>query len=191
MSPRDYDPKEVATLQPEQLDTAVRAGVDAFAAAGDLDELAHAHTTHLGPRSETALARRELGALPPNARAEAGRRVNEAMQVLQEAYAGRRDALERDRDERVLGDERVDVTLPWDRRPVGGRHPLTLIQERVADVFVGMGWEIAEGPEVEAEWLNFDALNIPPAHPARETQDTLWVEAPAGGVVLRTHTSPV
>jgi phenylalanyl-tRNA synthetase alpha chain len=191
MSPRDYDPKEVATLQPEQLDASVRAGVDAFKGAVDLDALTHAHTAHLGPRSDVALARRELGALPPNARADAGRRVNEAMQALQAAYDECRAALERDRDQRVLADERVDITLPWDRRPLGGRHPLTLIQERVADVFVAMGWEIAEGPEVEAEWLNFDALNIPPAHPARETQDTLWVDATVGGVVLRTHTSPV
>jgi phenylalanyl-tRNA synthetase alpha chain len=191
MPARDYDPKEVAALQPEQLDAAVRAGVDAFQEAVGLDELAHAHSAHLGPRSEVALARRELGTLPPNARADAGRRVNEAMQALQAAYDERRDELERDRDQRVLADERVDVTLPWDRQPVGGRHPLTLVQERVADVFVAMGWEIAEGPEVEAEWLNFDALNIPPAHPARETQDTLWVDAPEGGVVLRTHTSPV
>ena len=191
MSPTDYDPKEVAALQPEQLDAAVRAGTAAFASAGDLDALTHAHTAHLGPRSEVALARRELGSLPPNARADAGRRVNEALQALTEAHARRRDELERERDDRVLAEERVDVTLPWDRQPAGGRHPLTLVQERVADVFVGMGWEIAEGPEVEAEWLNFDALNIPRAHPARETQDTLWVEAPSGGVVLRTHTSPV
>jgi phenylalanyl-tRNA synthetase alpha chain len=187
----NYDPKEVAALQADALDAAVAAGRAAFAEATDLQELSHAHTVHLGPRSEVALARRELGALPPNARADAGRRVNEAMQALHQSHADRRDVLERERDARALADERVDVTLPWDRRPVGGRHPLTIVQERVADVFVAMGWEIAEGPEAEAEWLNFDALNIPPAHPARETQDTLWVDAPSGGVVLRTHTSPV
>ena len=187
----NFDPKEVATLQPESLDAAVGAGAAAFAAAADLEALGHAHSAHLGPRSEVALARRELGGLPPNARAEAGRRVNEALQALQQRYDARREELELERDARALADERVDVTLPWDRHPVGGRHPLTLVQERVADVFVGMGWEIAEGPEAEAEWLNFDALNMPPAHPARETQDTLWVDAPAGGVVLRTHTSPV
>src|SRR3954468_3451912 len=191
MPGNDYDPKEVATLQADQLDAAVGAGIAAFSAATDLDALTHAHTAHLGPRSEVALARRELGGLPPNARADAGRRVNEAMTALQEAHAGRRIELERQRDARALDEERVDVTLPSDRQPRGARHPLTLVQERVADVFVAMGWEVAEGPEAEAEWLNFDALNIPPAHPARETQDTLWVDAPSGGVVLRTHTSPV
>jgi phenylalanyl-tRNA synthetase alpha chain len=191
MSPREYDPKEVAALQPEQLAAAVEAGRAAFAAAGDLDELIHAHTAHLGGRAPVALARRELGALPPQARADAGRRVNEALTGLQTSYDERRAELERIRDEQVLAAEAVDVTLPWDRRPRGARHPLTLVQERVADVFVAMGWEVADGPEAEAEWLNFDALNVPPHHPAREEQDTLWLDPHDGGVCLRTQTSPV
>jgi phenylalanyl-tRNA synthetase alpha chain len=186
-----YDPKEVAALSSDELTSAVAAGEAAFAAAADLEALAVAHTAHLGGRSAVALARRELGALPPQARADAGRRVNEALTALTSTYDARRAALEHARDERVLVDEAVDVTLPWDPTPPGGRHPLTLVQERVADVFVAMGWEVAEGPEVEAEWLNFDALNIPPAHPARETQDTLWVDPPSAGVLLRTQTSPV
>jgi phenylalanyl-tRNA synthetase alpha chain len=186
-----YDPKEVAALSDDALASAVDAGVAAFAAAGDLDALAAANTAHLGARSPVALARRELGALPPQAKADAGRRVNEAISRLSEAHDSRRVALERERDERVLVEEAVDVTLPWDRAPQGGRHPLTLVQERVADIFVGMGWEIAEGPEIEAAWYNFDALNIPPSHPARETQDTLWLDPPEAGVLLRTQTSPV
>jgi phenylalanyl-tRNA synthetase alpha chain len=186
-----YDPKEVAALSEDELAAAVAAGQQAFNAATDLDALGVAHAQHLGSRAPVALARRELGALPPQARADAGRRVNQALAALTAAYDERRAALEAARDERVLVDEAVDVSLPWDPTPPGGRHPLTLVQERVADVFVGMGWEVAEGPEVEAEWLNFDALNIPPAHPARETQDTLWLDPPTGGVLLRTHTSPV
>ena len=186
-----YDPKEVAALSDDELTATMASGRDAFAQAADLAALAVAHTGHLGARSAIALARRELGSLPPQARADAGRRVNEALAALTAAYDERRAALEQARDERVLVEEAVDVTLPWDPTPPGGRHPLTLVQERVADIFVGMGWEVAEGPEVEAEWLNFDALNIPPAHPARETQDTLWLEPRSGGVLLRTHTSPV
>jgi phenylalanyl-tRNA synthetase alpha chain len=189
--PTDYDPKEVAALQPDQLSAAVTAGADAFATAADLEELGTAHTAHLGPRSPVALARRELGSLPPQARADAGRRVNEAMRSLQESYDARREALEADRDRRALHDEAVDVTLPWDRVPRGARHPLTLVQERAADVFVAMGWEVAEGPEVEAEWLNFDALNIPAHHSVREEQDTIWVAPADAGRCLRTHTSPV
>ncbi|HEY2272912.1 MAG TPA: phenylalanine--tRNA ligase subunit alpha, partial [Jatrophihabitantaceae bacterium] len=99
--------------------------------------------------------------------------------------------LEADRDARVLVEESVDVTLPWDRRVTGARHPLTTIQERLCDVFVAMGYEIAEGPEIEAEWYNFDALNMGPDHPARSMMDTFFVNSPDSGLVLRTHTSPV
>ncbi|MDQ1695929.1 MAG: phenylalanyl-tRNA synthetase alpha chain [Frankiaceae bacterium] len=187
----DYDPKEVAALQADQLAAAVAAGIAASDAAADLDALAQAHTAHLGGRSPIALARRELGSLPPQARADAGRRVNEALTALQAAYDERRVTLDRQRDDAMLREETVDVTLAWDRQPRGARHPLSLVLERVADVFVAMGWEVAEGPEAEAEWLNFDALNIPAHHPAREEQDTLWLEPPTAGVVLRTHTSPV
>ncbi len=186
-----YDPKQVSALSPEELDRAVADGRAAFDAASGLDALAVAHTAHLGNRSPVALARREIGALPPQAKADAGRRVNEALTALQAAHDARRAALEAARDVRVLVEEAVDVTLPWDRRPPGARHPLTLVQERVADVFVAMGWEVAEGPEVEAEWFNFDALNVPPHHSAREAQDTLWIDPPAARMVLRTQTSPV
>lgn len=186
-----YDPKEVAALSEDELAAAVAAGREAFDAATELHALTAAHSAHLGSHAPIALARRELGALPPQARADAGRRVNQALSALTAAYEERRTALEIARDERVLVQESVDVTLPWDPTPPGGRHPLILVQERVADVFVAMGWEVAEGPEVEAEWLNFDALNIPPSHSARETQDTLWLEPQTGGVLLRTHTSPV
>src|SRR6185312_6978776 len=99
--------------------------------------------------------------------------------------------LEAERDTHALVEERVDVTLPWDRVRRGARHPLTLTMERICDVFVAMGYEVAEGPEVEAEWFNFDALNIGPDHPTRTTMDTFFVESPDSGLVLRTHTSPV
>ncbi len=99
--------------------------------------------------------------------------------------------LEDEHEERILVEETVDVTLPWDRTPPGARHPVTTLSERIADVFVAMGWEVAEGPVVEAEWLNFDALNLGPDHPARTMQDTFWMEPAENALVLRTHTSPV
>ena len=178
-------------LAPEALTDAVTAARKAFAEAGDLDQLAAARPAHLGDRSPVLLARRELGALPPQARADAGRRVNDARAAVQAAYDERLAALTADRDERVLRAESVDVTLPWDRPPPGARHPLTTIAERVVDVFAAMGYEVAEGPEAEAEWFNFDALNMGPDHPARSMHDTLWVDPPERGVVLRTQTSPV
>lgn len=163
----------------------------AIAAATTLDELKQARLAHTGDRSPLALANRRIGALPPEDRKDAGRVIGTARRDVADAVAVRQAALEAERDERVLVEEAVDVTLPWDRAPRGARHPLATIQERVGDVFVAMGWEIAEGPEAEAEWLNFDALNIGPDHPARTTQDTFFVESEDSGVVLRTHTSPV
>ena len=186
-----YDPKTPALLDPAALDAARRTALDAFTAATDLDALAALRAAHLGDRSPIALARREIGALPPAAKSEAGKRVQTARGDVQAAYNARLAALEEERDRRVLVEETVDVTLPWHRRPAGARHPLVTIQERVADVFLSMGYEIAEGPEVETEWFNFDALNMPRHHPAREMQDTLWLDPPEAGLLLRTQTSPV
>jgi phenylalanyl-tRNA synthetase alpha chain len=185
----DYDPKQVAVLGQAALDDAVADAEKAFTAAGDLDALHAVRHLHLGDRAPVALARREIGALPPAAKAEAGKRVNQARAAIQAAYDARAAALAAEREQRVLIEEAVDVTLPTDRQPRGARHPLTTLMERIGDLFVGMGYEIAEGPEVELEWYNFDALNMPPDHPARSMMDTFFVDVP--GLVLRTHTSPV
>jgi len=186
-----FDPVEVAALSPDDIASAVESALLAIAEASDLDLLKEARLAHAGDRSPLSLANREIGALPPAAKAEAGKRVGEARQRIKQALDARAVELENERDQRVLLEESVDVTLPYDRRPAGARHPLTTIIERVSDVFTAMGWEVAEGPEVEAEWFNFDALNLPPDHPARTMQDTFFVGTEHSGVVLRTHTSPV
>jgi phenylalanyl-tRNA synthetase alpha chain len=186
-----FDPVEVADLSPQAVAAAVTAALTAIAGASDLAELKDVRLTHGGDHSTLALANREIGALPPHAKADAGKRVGEARAQVRQALQARQIELEADRDARVLVEEAVDVTLPYDRRVAGARHPLTTLHERIADVFVAMGWEIAEGPEVEAEWLNFDALNIGPDHPARTMQDTFFIGSEDSGVVLRTHTSPV
>jgi phenylalanyl-tRNA synthetase alpha chain len=191
---KQYDPVEVAALSPEEVGAALAAGLAAIAGAQTLDELKAVRLAHAGDRSPLALANAEIGALPPQARAEAGQRVGAARREVKRAVAARQEELEDERDHRVLVEETVDVTLPWDRLEPGARHPVTMLSERLSDVFVAMGYEVAEGPEVEAEWYNFDALNFPPDHPAREMQDTIFVAGPDGGpsgVVLRTHTSPV
>ena len=179
-----------AGLAAEALDSAVRSAEKAFAEAADLEALSRAKPAHLGDRSPLRLARRGIGALPGPERGEAGRRLNEALSAAQTAYDARLAALTAERDARVLADETVDVTLPWDRRPRGARHPLTSLADRIADVFVAMGYEVAEGPEVESEWFNFDALNFGKDHPARAEMDTFYV-AGDPGLLLRTHTSPV
>jgi phenylalanyl-tRNA synthetase alpha chain len=186
-----FDPKQVSALSPETLEAARDDATGAFAGATTLDALTALKPVHLGDRSPVLLARREIGSLPPQAKADAGKRVNEARQSVQAAYDERHAVLLAERDERVLAEEAVDVTLPTERHPRGSRHPLTQTSERIADVFVAMGWEVAEGPEVESEWFNFDALNFLPDHPARTMQDTFHVEPPEAKQVLRTHTSPV
>ncbi len=187
----DYDPVEVEPLRPERVEQAQRDAVAAIAAAADLDALAQVRVAYAGDRSPLALANREIGALPPAARKDAGMRVGAARRVVGEALAVRTQALEAERDARALAEEAVDVTLPhWDRPP-GARHPLTSIVDLVTEIFVHLGYDVEDGPLAEAEWYNFDALNIPPDHPAREMTDTFFVESPESGVVLRTHTSPV
>ncbi len=187
----EYDPVEVTPLKAEEVEAARDDALAAVAAATDLADLKRVRIEHAGDRSPLGLANREIGALPPQARKEAGMRIGQARGAVNKAIAERQGVLEAEHEERMLAEETVDVTLPWDRRPVGARHPITTLSERIADVFVAMGWEVAEGPVVEAEWLNFDALNLGPDHPARTMQDTFWMEPAENAVVLRTHTSPV
>jgi phenylalanyl-tRNA synthetase alpha chain len=191
-APGEPDSPAAGTSAAATLDTAVAEALKAFDTAPDLAALAAVKPAHLGDRAPVLLARRALGSLPGPERAEAGRRVNAARVRVQEAFDARRAALVAERDERVLAEETVDVTLPFDRTPRGARHPVTQIGERIADVFVAMGYEVAEGPEVESSWLNFDALNFKKDHPARTMQDTFYLgEGEESGLVLRTHTSPV
>jgi phenylalanyl-tRNA synthetase alpha chain len=206
---KNYDPVAVTALSAGDVERALGDALAAIGEAKTLDELKEARLAHAGDKASLTLAGAEIGALPPEARADAGRRVGAAKGRVQQALKARQEQLERERDESVLITEKVDVTLPFDRTPAGARHPVTMTADRLADVFVAMGYEVADGPEVEAEWYNFDALNIPPDHPAREMQDTLFIApAPGGnggtgsppigeqsaeksGQVLRTHTSPV
>ena len=187
----DYDPVEVTPLKADQVEAMREAALAAIADAADLDALKQVRLDHAGDRSPLALANREIGALPPQARKEAGQRVGQARGAVNQAIAARQAVLEAEHEERMLAEETVDVSLPTTRRRRGGRHPLTLQSELIADLFVAMGYEVAEGPVVEAEWLNFDALNLGPDHPARTMQDTFWTEPAEDHVVLRTQTSPV
>jgi phenylalanyl-tRNA synthetase alpha chain len=189
---KSYDPVAVAALAPDEVARCRDEALAAIAVAGDLEELKKTRLAHAGDRSPLALANREIGALPPAARADAGKRVGQARRAVAEALKAREAELEEERDQRVLVEEAVDVTLPTGRVPRGARHPLTTIQERMVDVFIGLGFEVAEvrEAEAEAEWFNFDALNMGPDHPARSMQDTFFVESEDSGLVLRTHASP-
>ena len=189
---KNYDPKATASLAPDEVARVLDEALAAVAAAGTLDELKAARIAHEGDRSPLSLASSEIGALPPEARADAGRRVGAARSRLREALRERQVQLEAERDRQVLITEAVDVTLPGGRSPAGARHPVTSLGDRLSDVFVAMGYEVAEGPEVESSWLNFDALNFGKDHPARTMQDTFYLgDSEESGLVLRTHTSPV
>ena len=187
----EYDPVQVAGLSAPEVDALVVAAMGAIEQAADLEELKQVRLAHAGDRSPLALANREIGALPPQARKDAGQRVGQAREAVNQALAARAQLLETEHEARLLATETVDVTLPVLRSAAGSRHPVTTGSELIADVFLAMGWEVAEGPIVEAEWLNFDALNLGPDHPARTMQDTFWTDPPENGLVLRTHTSPV
>jgi phenylalanyl-tRNA synthetase alpha chain len=175
----------------DDLDQSVAAALAAFESAKDLEELKVARLAHAGDKSPIALASRGLGSLSNEEKATAGKRIGEARTKINESLASRTVILETERDERVLLEEVVDVTLPSRRTSKGGLHPLTILRNEISDYFIAQGYGIAEGPELEAEWLNFDALNMPPDHPARSMQDTFFIEPLESKLVLRTHTSPV
>ncbi|MGK4218041.1 phenylalanine--tRNA ligase subunit alpha [Kocuria marina] len=170
---------------------AVEHALREIEAAADLSELKTVRLAHTGEKSPLALANRAIGGLDKAAKATAGKLVGQARGRVNKALAARTAVLEEERDARILVEEAVDVTAATRRRRLGGRHPLTNLMDHIGDIFVGMGWEVAEGPELEHEWFNFDSLNFKPDHPARQMQDTFFVDPPSSHLVLRTHTSPV
>ena len=169
----------------------VKAAEKAFIAATTLDSLKEARLAHLGDKSPIALASRGLGSLPTDQKASVGKIIGEGKAAISALLEISTAKLEYEQNERVLRDEVVDITLPVSRAHKGGLHPITIIKNEISDFFIEQGFSVAEGPELESGWLNFDALNIPADHPARTMQDTFFIEPVESGVVLRTHTSPV
>ncbi len=169
----------------------VQEAIAAISAASDLDELKTARLAHTGDKSPLAQASRSLGTAPAEERARLGKMIGEARASVSSALDERKVVLEAERDEKVLLEEIVDVTLPSARSHRGALHPITILKNEICDFFIAQGYGVAEGPELEAEWLNFDALNMHADHPARTMQDTFFVEPLEARLVLRTHTSPV
>ena len=170
---------------------AVEAALAAVGAATSLAELKAARSEHAGEGSALARLNAKMREVPADQKAAAGKLVGQARGRVTQAFAARETELEQAETAAKLERERVDVTAASSTWRPGARHPLSLLQEEVSDIFVGMGWEIAEGPELEHEWFNFDALNFDEDHPARAMQDTFFVDPPERHLVLRTHTSPV
>jgi len=159
--------------------------------ASSIAELKKAKSSILGDGSALAGFSAKLGKLAADQKAEAGKIVGSARAKVTEAFESRESELSAVEEAKLLEKEAIDVTALGRIARTGARHPLSLLQEKISDVFVGMGWEIAEGPEVESEWFNFDALNFDADHPARAMQDTFFIEPTEQKLVLRTHTSPV
>lgn len=175
-------PPSVAALLDEAL--------PAIAAASALADLEALRVAHLGRRSPLAQALAGIGALPPEQRGPVGKEANAARRAIEDALAARRERLEEEELGARLAADRADVTLPGDPHPCGSLHPLTQVRREVEEIFLGMGYGIADGPEVETTYYNFTALNTPEGHPAWSLADTFFVEG-RHDEILRAQTSPV
>ena len=174
-----------------EVNKAIETALAEITKAGSIAELKKAKSSILGEGSALAGFSAKLGKLAADQKAEAGKIVGSARAKVTEAFEARESELSAAEEAKLLEKEAIDITALGRIARTGARHPLSLLQEKISDVFVGMGWEIAEGPEVESEWFNFDALNFDADHPARAMQDTFFVEPTEQKLVLRTHTSPV
>ena len=172
----------------EPLDQLVQEAIATFRATRDADALEQAKARYLGKSGALTEMLKGLGRLPAEERPQAGARINHAKQALERTLAECREALAAQALEARLAEEALDVTLPGRGLGRGGLHPVSRALERIEALFRGIGFEVASGPEIETDYFNFTALNIPEGHPARAMHDTFYVE---GGQLLRTHTSPV
>ncbi|MCI6585090.1 MAG: phenylalanine--tRNA ligase subunit alpha [Mobiluncus sp.] len=189
----------LSPLDEEGLEAEADEALAAIAAAADMEQLKAARTRYNGDKAPLTLAKHEIKNLDPADKATAGKNLGAAQGRVRAALDEKTSELQAAAGEAKLAAERVDVTAIPARHPLGARHPLMVIEEEIENFFVSMGWDIAQGPQVEHEWFNFDALNFDADHPARQMQDTLYIDsASVGGsaenpanLVLRTHTSPV
>jgi phenylalanyl-tRNA synthetase alpha chain len=180
--------KKVGKKVKEKLDSIKAKALERIQGAAEAASLEEIRLQLLGKKGELTSLLKSLGTLAPEERPAMGQLVNEARAFLEGKLNEAKGELSRKAQELALKAEAIDVTMPGKRRPLGHRHPLSIATDEACSVFLGMGYEIAEGPEVELDYYNFEALNIPANHPAKDEQDTFYVE---GGFVLRTQTSSV
>ena len=172
------------------LNAELERGTAAIQAAASIEALAAAEVSVLGRKAPLSSVQRALGSFSAQDRRIVGQRTNEVRDALRALVAERRAALEGERERALLEADRIDVTLPGRRLRPGSLHPLTILLERAVDIFTRMGYRVVEGPEVETDWYNFQALNIPPDHPARTEKDTIFLDVPGHpDLLLRTETS--
>lgn len=172
----------------QQLDELVQQADEAVRNAEDLIQLDQVRVRYLGKKGEVTAQMQSLGKLPHEERREAGKVINTAKRAVQQMIEGRREILQQAALAAKLNAEAIDVSLPGRGQQLGGLHPVTRTLQRIENLFLQLGFEVAEGPEIEDDYHNFEALNIPESHPARAMHDTFYFDA---HTVLRTHTSPV
>lgn len=171
---------------------AVQEALARIADASSIAALRDAQVAAFGKRAPMSALKSSLASATPEERKSIGQALNAARETIQAALDAREAVLREEGEGQILAADSIDVTLPGRGVAPGRPHPITLMMDKIVDVFVGMGFAVAEGPEVETDWYNFEALNIGPDHPVRSMQDTLFVESgEPGRVLLRTHTSPV
>ncbi len=170
------------------LDALLEAAREAIARADATQALLEVRASFLGRKGSVSELLRGIGSLPAEERGRVGQAANEAKRTIEGWVAERKEALERSATDDALAAHHLDVTLPGTGSPSGSLHPITQVTREMVSFFASMGFSLEEGPEVETDWNNFEALNIPPDHPSRDEQDTFYLE---GGHVLRTHTSNV
>ena len=182
---------EPTPISEEAVTAATDAAIAAFSAATTVSELKTARAEHSGEASALAQFNATIKTLPGDQKAAAGKLVGQARARVNQALAAREAELAVAEEAAKLDSEAIDVTAVASKWTAGARHPLSLLMEGMGDIFIGMGWEIAEGPELENEWFNFDGMNFDEDHPARAMQDTFFVDPVDNHLLLRTHTSPV
>lgn len=170
------------------LDAIKAAALAQLGKATNLKELEDLRVKFLGKKGELTAILKQMGQLSAEERPVMGQLVNEAKEYLENALAARQQSLKEAVTQQKLRLETLDVTMPGKRHTLGHKHPLSIVLDEVKDIFIGMGFDIAQGPEVETDYYNFEALNLPPNHPARDTQDTFYISEK---ILLRTQTSPV
>ncbi len=172
----------------QQLQEIQKQALASLSEISNVRDLEALKVEYLGKKGKLTQILKGMGALSAEERPVIGQIANEVRTSLEQGIADVRERLEREILNEKLKTEVIDVTIPGKTKPLGKKHPLTSVLDEIKDIFIGMGYEIAEGPEVELDYNNFEALNIPKNHPARDTQDTFYISE---NVVLRTHTSPV
>ena len=169
--------------------SAIRAAVEEkLTTATTMEQLEELRVAYLGKKGELTSLLRGMGALSAEERPIMGQMVNEVRALLESEIQTRSEQLKKEQMQAQLQNEKIDVTMPGARQTVGNRHPLTSALDEIKDLFISMGFAIAEGPEIETDYYNFEALNLPPNHPARDTQDTFYI---TDNILLRTQTSPM